>query len=99
MSFSHNSKDIQISPKGILTASCIKFDGNYVNSSINLNNYISNEDGQLTWGGTGFIHNSNDIRIEENTLKAMCQKSDGGWVESSLNLDYFIGNDNGILEA
>lgn len=99
MSFSLTSRDINISDKGILTASCNKFDGTWVNSSININNYVSNEDGSLTWGGKGFANNSKDIRIDDNTLKAKCEKKDGTYVESSLNLDYFIGNDNGVLEA
>ena len=99
MSFSHTSREIHISPKGILTASCSKFDGNWVNSSINLNNYISNEDGVLTWGGSGFADNSKDLYVEESMLKAKCQKRDGSWNDSSINLDYFIGNDNGTLEA
>ena len=89
-----SSRDISISDKGILTASCNKFDGSWVNSSLNLNNYISNDDGSLTWGGTGFINNSKDIRIDHNTLKAKCQKNDGTYVDASINLDYFIGNDN-----
>jgi hypothetical protein len=99
MSFSQNSREIHVSPKGILTASCSKFDGSWANSSLNLNNYISNEDGILTWGGSGFANNSKDIYIEEGQLKAKCQKRDGSFVESAINLDYFIGNDNGTLEA
>jgi hypothetical protein len=99
MSFSLTSRDISISPKGILTATCSKLDGNWVNSCINLNNYISSDDGALTWGGTGFINHAKDFKIEDNTLKAKCQKNDGSWVDSSINLDYFIGNDNGTLEA
>jgi hypothetical protein len=99
MSLSLTSRNIQISSKGILTASCNKYDGSWVDSNINLNNYISNDDGVLAWGGSGFINSSKDFKIEENTLKAQCQKRDGTWVDSSLSLDYFIGNNNGILDA
>lgn len=75
-----------------------------VQTSIDLNDYIANIDGTLTWTkGGDFKATSRNIKVESasgvTTLRAEAQKKDGSsWVNASLNLDEKITNNEGTLE-
>ena len=98
MSFSQSSHSISIN-NGTLHATCKNIQGQDCNSSLNLNNHISNNEGHLTWGGNGFINSSQNVQVNGNTLHARCQTSQGNWLDSSLNLDAHVGNNNGNLQC
>jgi hypothetical protein len=98
MSFSHSSNNISVDSSGYLTASCRRIDGSWNDSSINLNNYIGNIDGHLTWGESNFAQTSQNISVSGGTLYASCQRMDGSWNDSSLNLDNYVTNNDGNLQ-
>lgn len=98
MSFSKSSNNISM--KGsTLRAYCKGISGGYTNSSINLDNYVGNNNGNLEWGGKNFSHSSDNISVSGSTLYAKCRRIDGTYNQSSLNLDKYVGNSNGKLFA
>jgi len=99
MPFAQTCEKITIS-KGVLSAQCTKADGKHtVHSSIALNDYIGNKDGQLTWGGKGFSHHAVDVHV--NALGVLSAKLKGPGdklIESKLDLNTHIRNHDGVLE-
>ncbi|KAF9560338.1 Cyanovirin-N [Agrocybe pediades] len=99
MPFSDTCEKITIA-KGVLSAQCQKADGKHsVHSSISLNDYIGNKDGNLTWGGKGFSHNAVDAHVNaQGILSAKLKGPNDKLVESKLNLNAYIRNHDGVLE-
>jgi hypothetical protein len=98
MVFSESSKNLEIRDKTILSAQCRDSQGAYHQSEIDLNSYITNNDGFLQWRPHGhFRANSKSIRLDGAVLKSMCQRENGTWLSSQLNLDDKISNCNGKL--
>lgn len=94
--FSHTCRDISIDG-GQLSAICRTQDQRERNTAINLDRFIGNIDGRLTWGERNFSHSSRDIYVDGNRLEAICRAMDGSERQSSLNLDRAISNINGKL--
>lgn len=94
--FSHTCRDISISG-GHLTAICRTANQAERNTGINLDRFIGNIDGQLTWGEHNFSHSCTRIYVDNNRLKAICRTMDGQELKGSLNLDRAISNINGKL--
>ena len=68
-------------------------------SSINLNNYIGNIEGTLTWGECNFAGSSSNFSLSGAVLSAECRDSDGNTHTSSINLNNYISNQEGALTA
>ena len=85
-----------------LEAFCKTINGQEVQTGINLNNYIVNINGQLSWARQGdFIASSRDCVIRGNErvsiLDCKTFTINGFETNSSLNLDERIVNINGSL--
>ena len=93
---------------GELFARCRTIDGEYEESSIDLNKYIANEDGNLVWNkGGNYIESVDKCNITSNTnkqsrltyLKCIEVSSvDGGEKLHIILLDEHIENENGQLK-
>ncbi|KAK1243347.1 hypothetical protein MKX07_003975 [Trichoderma sp. CBMAI-0711] len=98
MSFSASAQSYYLEDGHILRASVADEEGNYQESSIDLDQFIGNEDGWFMWDGVNFSHSANDIRLEGTTLTAELPMRDGGYRErQGVNLDDRISNQNGRL--
>jgi hypothetical protein len=65
-------------------------------ASINLDNFIGNLDGKLTWEDNGFAKNCRDCKLNLSKLTCSCQKSDGiSSTSSEINLNERISNVDG----
>ncbi|MDJ0731219.1 MAG: CVNH domain-containing protein [Crocosphaera sp.] len=102
--FSQTCQDITL--KGsTLSADCEKADGYTLEqSSINLDEYIGNLDGTLSWGDSRFSLTCEDLGLGQSlfnrhyTLSGKCEKRDGYTLESTdIDLDSHIANINGVL--
>ncbi|ACK70098.1 Cyanovirin-N domain protein [Gloeothece citriformis PCC 7424] len=96
----------------ILSASCQNLDGSYVETTLDLNPYIGNGDGILSWAGdkNNFGLSCYDLEISNTgMLTGMCFKDikrvDGKLVipnpkeiEASINLNAHIANLDGTLK-
>jgi hypothetical protein len=90
----------------ILSTSCTKSNGNSQETSIDLDKYIGNLDGKLSWSDKNFSKTCKNIAPAQllNTrqliLVAECQPAVGGdtYYPSELELDAHIANIDGTLK-
>jgi len=91
------------SKTAVLRANCRRVDGSIDSgASINLNDYITNSNGNLAYVGAGgdFSASCSNINLDPKTgvLKANCRRADGRTNSgASINLNDDITNDNGNL--
>ncbi|KAK3817665.1 MAG: Cyanovirin-N [Benniella sp.] len=102
MGFQQTSKNVKIVDGHILSASCQDRDGNWRDSSIDLDQIIGNEDGSFTWGGEYFSQSAQGIQLKEEygdlAIVGSLQQRDGNWTDDqSISLSERIENQNGEL--
>ncbi|KAK7422749.1 hypothetical protein QQZ08_009373 [Neonectria magnoliae] len=101
--FHLSAQDISLEDGHILHAQVANEDGEYIDSQLDLNYYIGNDNGSFQWGGENFADSAQDISFElegdDNVpiLRATLGNLDGDGVACDLNLSERIGNDNGVL--
>ncbi|MDZ8187766.1 MAG: CVNH domain-containing protein [Nostoc sp. ChiSLP02] len=98
--FSQTCNDISVEGS-TLTASCEKADGYTISaSSIDLNPYIANLDGTLSWDGNKFALTCDNIGLAgTNRLRAECERADQEtYLGTYINLDEHIANIDGQLK-
>ncbi|KAK7417440.1 hypothetical protein QQX98_004560 [Neonectria punicea] len=99
--FHLSAQDISLEDGHVLHAQVTNEDGDYVDSQLDLNYYIGNDNGSFQWGD--FADSAQDISFElegdDNVpiLRATLGNLDGEGVTCDLNLSECIGNDNGVL--
>ncbi|KAH6557002.1 hypothetical protein KP509_1Z070400 [Ceratopteris richardii] len=82
-----------------LSASCADISGNPVTSSLDLNDKISNNDGQLVCPGADFAASCSNIGLSGgHTLVANCKDVNGAVIQTSLDLNNCISNNDGYLQ-
>ncbi|KAL6797432.1 Cyanovirin-N [Trichoderma sp. SZMC 28013] len=98
MSFSASAQNFWLEGGHILVANVADRDGNWVESRIDLNDFIGNEDGWFMWDGVNFAESANDIRLEGSLLTAELPMRDGGYRErQGIELNDRISNNDGQL--
>jgi len=103
--FSQSCNDIKldVSSYGDITlkAQCKDRRGIYGNTEFDLEQFISNDDGSLSWNQDDKFSNvtdtCKDISVVSSYMDAVCKKDDGSTQETTLDLDYYIGNIDGEL--
>ncbi len=81
----------------ILNARCTNRSGNLRTASLDLNRGISNRDGHLRKGGSGYGSTCKNMRLDKTTLRGQCLTTNRDLRNTSLNLDSFISNKDGTL--
>jgi hypothetical protein len=103
VNFHMSAEDIELQDGHVLVCKCANEDGEMVDSQLDLNYYIGNNDGSFEWGGSDFAHSGEDFSLElegdDNVpvLRGTLTNIEGEGVESNVNLAEYIGNDNGTL--
>ncbi|KAI8599206.1 CVNH domain-containing protein [Dissophora ornata] len=100
--FSISSRGIQLVDGHILTALCRTEDGEWVESRLDLNTFIGNDDGYFQWDGENFSHSAKNIKLcsdegQCTSIEAYLTTRDGEVKSTSIRLDERVGNDNGRL--
>ncbi|KDN43346.1 hypothetical protein RSAG8_06130, partial [Rhizoctonia solani AG-8 WAC10335] len=108
MSFaqSANPSTIQLADGHYLVAELQDSEGNWHQSSIDLNEYIGNIDGKLTWGESNFSESTQNIWLDTAHAPSLIllkgegmKEGDEAYAsEDSINLNEFITNNEGKLE-
>lgn len=105
--FSRNCDKDNIEINGsTLSTKCQKINGDFQQTSIDLNQYIGNLDGKLSWGDKGFSKTCKNIGVaqllstKQLILVAECQPAVGGdiYSPSEIGLDAHITNADGTLK-
>ncbi|KAM0255546.1 hypothetical protein ACHAQJ_005693 [Trichoderma viride] len=98
MSFEASASNIFLEDGHILCATVCREDGEWVDSRIDLNEFIGNEDGWFMWDGVNFSESANEIRLEGTNLTAELPMRDGGYRErQGIQLGDRISNRDGQL--
>ncbi|KAG0018446.1 hypothetical protein BGZ82_000444 [Podila clonocystis] len=103
MTFMHSSKDIRLKDKHYLVATCQTADGQWVESSLDLDFIIGNNNGHFSWEGENFsVSASDSIKIDVTSeyvlLRTDLRNEDGAWRrDETLNLSERIENVDGQL--
>jgi hypothetical protein len=79
-----------------LEAYCLKLNGTYNFTSINLNKCLTNWDGSLR-RGTNYSKSCFDCFTDRNFLKCICLRMDGRNYRSIKDMNEFLTNKDGIL--
>lgn len=100
--FSKTCKDINIEGS-ILSASCKTIKGYYQETSINLDAYVGNLDGILSWGDHNFSLTCDNVALAQSLrgeyeVVGKCKTIAGDYNQTELALDAHIANINGNLK-
>lgn len=102
--FSQTCANIELNGSS-LSADCRKINGSGQETTINLDDYIGNLDGTLSWGDHLFSRTCKDIYLgqllsnREYVINASCEKRDGyTYKATEINLDNHIANIDGVLK-
>ncbi|PLB45250.1 Cyanovirin-N [Aspergillus steynii IBT 23096] len=104
MSFHHSAEDIQIEDNHILVAKLANEDGEMQDASIDLDEFIGNNDGSFEWDGQNFSETAEDVEFsiegdgEVPVLRAKLNNAEGEQVEADINLGERVVNNNGAFE-
>lgn len=103
MSFHHSAEDIKIEDNHILVAKLADSEGEMQDASIDLDEYIGNNDGSFEWDGQNFSGTAEDVEFhiegdgDVPVLRAKLNNADGEPVDADINLGERIVNDNGAF--
>ncbi|KAL7917639.1 Cyanovirin-N [Trichoderma austrokoningii] len=99
MAFYQSAQGIRLEGS-VLIATVATEAGDWVESTLDINEYIGNNDGVFEFGGSG-IFDSVDVeswRLEGPMLITSMYRLDGSLAEEQfINLDDYIGNEDGVL--
>lgn len=99
MAFSQSAQDFRLEGS-LLIATVATASGDWVESVLDINEYIGNNDGFFEFGGRG-IFDTVDMeswRLEGPVLITAMYRMDGSLAEEQfINLDDYIGNEDGVL--
>ncbi|GAB1524481.1 hypothetical protein RhiTH_007635 [Rhizoctonia solani] len=108
MSFaeSANPATIQLADGHYLVAELQDSEGNWHQSSIDLDRFIGNIDGKLTWGEVDFSQSTKNVWLDTTFAPSLillkgegrCEGDESYAEEDALNLNEFIQNIEGKLE-
>ncbi|KAI0113417.1 Cyanovirin-N [Daldinia grandis] len=102
--FYASSQDIRVDDGHILRARLRTEDGGEIDSEVDLNQFIGNDNGRFEWGGVNFSETARDVSFSIEggdsvpVLRAELQNLDGEWVGADINLGERISNDNGHFQ-
>ena len=93
--FQRTAKNLKLSGS-ILSGSLQRANGTYNKlARLDLNNYVSNSNGNLVWGGRDFMRSCLACRFSNNVLSCSCRNSAGRNFPTELNLVLRVTNSNG----
>ncbi|KAF7118536.1 hypothetical protein CNMCM5793_008066 [Aspergillus hiratsukae] len=104
MSFHLSAEDIRIEDNHVLVARLRDSNGELQDASIDLDQFLGNEDGFFQWDGVNFSQSAEDIRFaiegggEVPVLRARLADRDGNYQEADVNLSERIINVDGHFE-
>jgi hypothetical protein len=84
----------------VLEGSCKNAWGGWVNTSINVNPCIGNNNGALQRGWSEFARTCILCQISGTSLNCTCRRADNtSWASTNLAINDFVGNNNGNFQC
>ncbi|KAJ5381938.1 uncharacterized protein N7496_004366 [Penicillium cataractarum] len=107
MSFHASATNIELEDGHILKATLLNSEGEEVDSELDLNEIIGNNNGSFEWGGENFQDSAEDIEFSRDerddgeaipVLRASLGNLEGENVSADINLAERITNEDGHLK-
>ena len=95
--FVASCSNIRVTGSGVLTASCRMGNGTPHATALDLNSFVSNNNGTLVAGGSNFVASCSSIG-GGSVLVADCRMRNGTPNFTALDLNPFVNNSNGVLQ-
>lgn len=95
--FVASCSNILVTGSGVLTASCRMGNGTPHATALDLNPFISNDNGSLVAGGSNFVASCSEIG-GGSVLFADCRMRNGTLNFTALDLNPHVNNSNGVLQ-
>lgn len=99
MAFSQSAQEFRLEGS-LLIATVFNEGGELVESVLDINEYVGNNEGYFDFNGTGVFGSAdeNSWRLDGTTIITLLYRSDGSFAEEQfLNLDDYVANENGNL--
>lgn len=80
-----------------ISAQCPARDKSFINTSVNLSNCVTNNNGNLQRGGA-YDRSCDSCSFSGTTLKCRCKRMNGQHHQTNVNLDGFMTNNNGTFK-
>ncbi|KAL7791879.1 Cyanovirin-N [Trichoderma ceciliae] len=99
MSFSQSSRNYHLEGSRLIAEVCSE-DGNWAESTLDLNEFVGNNDGIFDLEGTGVFNSADRAswRLDGTTIISLLYRADNSFGEEQfLNLDNYVANENGVL--
>jgi CVNH domain len=87
--FSFTSQNISLSGS-VLSAQCQDGNGNFENSSLDLNNVLSNNNGSFQIGGSGWFNTASNVGLDGQSLTAVLFNDNGQRIDGQINLNAWV---------
>ncbi|KAH6853820.1 Cyanovirin-N [Chaetomium sp. MPI-CAGE-AT-0009] len=103
-SFHHSAEDVRLDYGHMLWARLRNAEGQWVETVVDLNEYLGNDDGRFKWGGMAFSESATNIRLELEgsekvpILRATLNDKRRQKKEADINLGDRIANVDGKFE-
>jgi hypothetical protein len=101
MSFSSSCHAIVLTRSAQLSARCLNEHGQYVSSTLDLDYYLTNRNGEFcckTGFGAGFVTSAQNIVLRDGAVLCASLLNDhGSLVPAIFNLNFCVANINGQL--
>ncbi|KAF9172711.1 hypothetical protein BGX21_004887 [Mortierella sp. AD011] len=98
--FTSSCRNMKLIDGHILYAECRDFQGEWFQSTLDLDEHLGNDNGVFRWYDKNFSHSAEDVRlVDGGTIAAKLRRwSDQQWESSSVSLNNMITNNDGRLE-
>jgi CVNH domain. len=99
MAFQISSYNIRLE-RSVLHADCKNTPGDWIKTSLDLNEHIGNRNGRFTLCDRDWYHSARNVQLIGSKVKAELAKEGGEeWVESILDLNLCVENKEGYLKS
>ncbi|ODM15310.1 Cyanovirin-N [Aspergillus cristatus] len=104
MSFHLTGQEIRVEDNHILVALLQNEDGQWIESSIDLDEFVGNDNGHFQWDGKNFSQTASNVHFaieggaDVPVLRGDLQDFEGNWNSRDLNLSERVVNVNGHFE-
>jgi hypothetical protein len=95
--FSQGCDNIKVFTNGLMSADCTKNDQSRHHSTLDLNEYVGDVNGELVWGNSWYSVTCRGITNNGPIITALCIQNDASWKFKSIDLNKYISNKDGYL--
>lgn len=97
LSLSDSCHDAIVYAPARFEASCERYDGSVVSRTVDLDEFLGNDDGTFSTRTTRFSQSAREVRISGFLLSALLIKRDGSWIRATTDLESVLVNHDGQL--